>query len=270
MRAVYLADLDAFVRLLDLPGTEPPNVFLHGLGRSSLTLAHVAVEGALGESRSLLVDLLGHGLSDAPEDFAYTLDAHADVVVRVLDELGVARYRLIGHSLGGAVAVLAAARAPERVAALVVAEGNLDPGGAAMSSAIARRPEDEYVRDGYEQTLVEMRDEARANPASIYASTVAVQRLASPRALHRSARSLIESTRPTVREQLLGLDLPRAFIVGERTYEATERPPSGEAGDGLEGTPVRLLVVPDAGHPMMFQNPRGFARAIAAAIDGTR
>lgn len=269
MRAVYLADLDAFVRCLDLPGEEPPNVFLHGLGRSSVTLAHVAADHVLERTRSVLVDLLGHGLSDRPDEFSYTLDAHADVVVRVLEELGIVRCRLIGHSLGGAVAVLAAARAPERVAALVVAEGNLDPGGGAMSIAIADRSEDEFAREGHDRTLAEMGDEARANPESIYASTVAVQRLASPRALHRSARSLIELTVPTVREQLLGLDLPRAFIVGARTLEAAEPPPSGEAGDGLEGTGVRLLVVPDSGHPMMFQNPRGFAEAIAAAIEGT-
>lgn len=207
-------------------------------------------------------------MSDKPDDFPYTLDAHADVVVRVLDELGIGRCRLIGHSLGGAVAVLVAARNPGRVAALVVAEGNLDPGGAAMSLSIAAVSEDDYVREGYELALADMHAEARATPSSIYASTVALQRLVSPRALHRTARSLIELTRPTIREQLLRLDVPRAFIVGAWTLEAAERPPSGEAGEGLEGTDVELLVVPDAGHAMMFQNPSGFAQAIAVAIDG--
>lgn len=60
--------------------------------------------------------------------------------------------------------------------------------------------------------------------------------------------------------------MPRAFIVGARTLEAGDRPPSGEAGDGLEGTDVRVVVVPDAGRPMMFQNPDGFAAAIAQAL----
>lgn len=64
----------------------------------------------------------------------------------------------------------------------------------------------------------------------------------------------------------MNLDIPRAFIVGARTRDADDRSPSGEAGDGLEGTGVSVIVVPDAGHPMMFQNPGGFAAAIGAAL----
>lgn len=41
--------------------------------------------------------------------------------------------------------------------------------------------------------------------------------------------------------------MPRALIVGARTLEADEKPPSGEAGDGLEGTGVRVLAVPTPG-----------------------
>jgi hypothetical protein len=55
-------------------------------------------------------------------------------------------------------------------------------------------------------------------------------------------------TRPIIREQLVRLDLPRTFIVGAWTLEAKDKPPSGEAEDGLEGTGVRVVVVPDAGH----------------------
>lgn len=251
-----------------LATSRPTSICTESDGRPSRS--HIAADDALRGTRSLLLDLPGHGFSDQPHDFPYTLDAYADVVVRVLEQIGVARYRLIGHSLGGSVAVLAAARRPERVAGLVVAEGNLDPGGAPMSLSIAAQSEEEYVRVGYERSLAEMREEASSNPESIYASTVALQRLASPRALHRTARSLIALTRPTVREQLVRLDVPRAFIVGARTLAAVDRAPSGEAGDALEGTGVEVLVVPDAGHPMMFQNPRGLAKAIAAAIGGTR
>lgn len=269
MRATYVSELDAFVRYLDLPGSAPPTVFLHGLGRSSVTLAAVAAHERLRGNRRLLVDLLGFGISDKPDDFSYSLDGHTDVVIRALDEIGAGPYRLVGHSLGGPVAVLAAARRPDLVSALVVAEGNLDPGGASMSLAIARQTEDDYVLRGFHRTLDEMRDEARANPSSIFAVTLGVQLIASPRALWRTARSLVALTRPTVRELLVNLDVPRAFIVGELTRASEDRPPSGEAGDGLEGTGVRLLVVPDAGHPMMFQNPDGFATAIAEAFDGS-
>lgn len=267
MRASYDPALDAFIRLLDLPGADPPNVFLHGIGRSSATMAHVATNERLRSNRALLVDLLGFGISDKPAAFSYELDDQADTVVRLLEAIGVSRCRLIGHSLGGAVAVLAAARRPDLVETLVVVEGNLDPGGAPLSLAIVAQSEEEYVTSGFERSLDQMRDEARGNPASIFATTLGVQQIASPYAMYRTARSLVDLTRPTIREQLLALDVPRAFIVGAWTVEAEEKPPSGEAGEGLDGTDVRVIVVPDAGHPMMFQNPDGFAAAIAEALE---
>lgn len=193
----------------------PPIVFLHGLGRSSVSLAHVATRDPLRGRRAPLVDLLGFGISDKPDD-----------------------------SLGGAVAVLVASLRPDLAAGVVVAEGNLDPRGAGLSLAIASRPEEDCVRHGFRETLEEMRAEALENPSSIFAATIGLQQLASPRAMHRTARALVELTRPTIRELLLGLDVPRAFIVGARTLEAGDRPPSGEAGDGLEGTGVGLLVGP--------------------------
>ena len=90
--------------------------------------------------------------------------------------------------------------------------------------------------------------------------------LSSPLATHRTARSLTGERSPTLREELVRLDLPRAFIVGSRTLEADEKPASGEAGDRLDGFGVRRLIVPDAGHLMMYDNPHGFARAIATAV----
>lgn len=266
MRAFYLDDLDAFIRYVELPGSDPPNVFLHGIGRSSTTLAHTAAHARLRKNRALLVDLLGFGISDKPEAFSYTLDDQADVVARLLEGIGASESRLIGHSLGGAVAILVASRRVDLVAALVVAEGNLDRGGGQMSISILAQSEDEYVANGFTRSLQHMRDEARSNPASIFATTLGVQQIASPRAMYRTARSLVELTQPTTRQQLLDLDIPRAFIVGARTLEADDKPPSGEAGEGLEGTGVRVVVVPDAGHPMMFQNPDGFAAAIAEAL----
>lgn len=112
--------------------------------------------------------------------------------------------------------MLVGARRPDLVSAVVVAEGNLDPGGAGMSLAIAQQSEDEYVREGFARSLEEMRAQARASPKSVPAAAVGLQQLASPLAMHRSARSLVELTQPTVREQLLALEMPRAFIVGDR------------------------------------------------------
>ncbi|MGH8859962.1 MAG: alpha/beta fold hydrolase, partial [Jatrophihabitantaceae bacterium] len=74
MRAHFLRDLQAFLRYLEVPGADPPVLWIHGWQCSSTAeLASAAVQAPLAGRRSLLVDLLGHGYSDRPADFGYTL-----------------------------------------------------------------------------------------------------------------------------------------------------------------------------------------------------
>ena len=98
-----------------------PVVCLHGI-----TAQHRAFNAAaryLAPTRGLVgVDLRGRGDSDKP-DSGYGLEAHAADVVRVLDYLGLENAVLVGHSMGGFVALKAALAYPERVRALVLLDG---------------------------------------------------------------------------------------------------------------------------------------------------
>jgi lipase len=98
-----------------------PVVCLHGI-----TAQHRAFNAAaryLGPSRGLVgVDLRGRGDSDKP-DSGYGLEAHASDVARVLDHLGLESAILVGHSMGGFVALKTALEFPERVRALVLLDG---------------------------------------------------------------------------------------------------------------------------------------------------
>jgi hypothetical protein len=123
---------------------------------------------------------------------------------------------------------------PDLVSSLVVAEANLDPGIGPFSARILAVSEDQYVRTGFESALKQARDDARNDPESPSAITVGMQAVASPRAMHRTARSLTEERRPTFRELLVELGMPRSFVVGANTLDQHERPASGEDGKGLE------------------------------------
>jgi pimeloyl-ACP methyl ester carboxylesterase len=71
--------------------------------------------------RSIAVDLRGHGLSDMPgDDSLYTTDAMVAHVIDILEMLDVDRPVIIGHSMGGALGVHVALRAPGTVRALVL------------------------------------------------------------------------------------------------------------------------------------------------------
>lgn len=149
---------------------------------------------------------------------------------------------------------------------LTVAEANLDPGMGPFTADVLRRGEREYVNEGFGSALEQMRMAIREDADSALARIVEMIALSSPLATYRTARSLTGDRRPTLREQLVGLGLPRAFLVGSRTLEADEKSASGESGEGLDGTGVRRLIVPDAGHLMMYDNPQGFAETIARAV----
>ena len=103
----------------------PPIVFLHGLGTSSATWAE-CMEQLSGQHLTVAIDLLGHGASPVPADpDAYSRDAalaDIDDVLADLDEPTV----LVGHSLGGYLALAHAATRPGVARAIVAV--NTGPG----------------------------------------------------------------------------------------------------------------------------------------------
>ncbi|MFJ6306895.1 alpha/beta fold hydrolase [Streptomyces althioticus] len=241
------------IRWAELPGEDPARVYVHGLGATSpLYFAETAVHPLLAGRRSLLIDLLGHGHSDRPTSFAYTLEDHADALAAALRAAKVAGAEVIAHSMGGAVAVVLAARHPELVSRLVLVDANLDPltpeRGAYGSRDIASYGEEEFLAGGWR----EVRDRAGAD-------WWATMRLTGREALHRSAVHLVRATTPTMRELLLDLPVPRTFL-----YPEPDGPVPG--AEELEAAGVRVVAVPDCGHCIMLDNPEGFTHATAEAL----
>ena len=93
-------------------GLGPPLVFLHGFGASRFTFR--AWEDDLSRTNELhLIDLFGCGTAPPPGDGRYGPVEQAEVVARYLCESDLRGVTLIGHSLGGGVALLVAHRLHE-------------------------------------------------------------------------------------------------------------------------------------------------------------
>lgn len=78
------------------------------------------VKAFAGEHRCVVPDHVGSGLSDKPQDYAYTLGTHVDNLERLVDHLGLDRVTLVVHDWGGAIGMGWATRHPERVKRMVV------------------------------------------------------------------------------------------------------------------------------------------------------
>lgn len=260
MRAAAVADGSASIRYVEVPGADLPLVWLHGLVCSSTgELVPAAVQPPLADRHSLLVDFLGYGYSDKPDGFGYTLEDHAESVLTLLQGLQVDRCILVGQSFGGSVATLVAAARPNLVAALVLAEPGIDPGGV-TAPPIAEQKEDDFAEHGFAQLLAGMRKSAAENPKAPPAAHVGITQLVSPRGLHRAAVSVMRGTKPPIRSVLAGLSMPRFYLGGANSDQAL--PPQ----EDLVGAGVGWLTVPDTAHAMGLINPAGFAATVAEAL----
>jgi pimeloyl-ACP methyl ester carboxylesterase len=208
----------------------------------------------------VLVDLLGHGYSDRPPDFSYNLVDHARTIVELLDGLNMGECTLVGHSMGGEIAIRVAAARPRVVTRLVMAEGTVDPHGDEIFDG---QSEDEYLDHGFADLVASLRATANEDPNGTPAVHLGLTQLLEPRAVYRSEVSMRDGHEPSARSLLQGLSADRWYLEGE----LTEPDPEFEAGLRAEG--VNWLHVPETGHAMGLQNPRGLADAIAAIVSGT-
>lgn len=102
----------------DAEANRPVLVFLHYFGGSSRAWTEVIDLLALNY-RCIAVDLRGFGDSDAPAE-GYAVSDYAGDVTALMHELKIERYALIGHSMGGKIALLVASQRPPELSSLVL------------------------------------------------------------------------------------------------------------------------------------------------------
>ena len=103
-------------------GDEPATcLFLHGLGDNSAVWEPVA-KSLSGHYRALGLDFRGHGDSFWDRGGRYGVADHVEDVMAAVERLQLGRFALVGHSLGGQVALQIASAYPERVTHLALVD----------------------------------------------------------------------------------------------------------------------------------------------------
>jgi len=106
-------------------GSGPPLLLLHGLNGSTFSF-RLLMPLLTPHFRTVALDLMGFGYSDRPQERGYSLGAQARLVAGFLDALDIDRASVLGHSLGGAIAMRLALDFPERVDRLILASSASD------------------------------------------------------------------------------------------------------------------------------------------------
>ena len=106
-------------------GEGPPLVLLHGLNGSTFSF-RLLMPYLAPHFRTIALDLMGFGYSGRPQERDYSLGAQARLVAGFLDALDIEKASVLGHSLGGAVAMHLALESPERVERLILVSSASD------------------------------------------------------------------------------------------------------------------------------------------------
>ena len=107
------------VHYLDYPGPLPAIILLHGLSANANEFGGLLDEGLAENHRVIAPDLRGRGRTGKP-DAGYSMSHHAADVIALLDELGLDKVVMGGHSFGALLSIYLAAKYPDRITRVVV------------------------------------------------------------------------------------------------------------------------------------------------------
>lgn len=222
-------------------GSLPVLVMLHGLGCSQRSFAGV-FQAAAVEGRAILkFDLPGFGDSALPEMFQCSLENHAAAAAALLDNLGIKDLHLLGHSMGGAIALLMAPSLGKRLKSLTSVEGNLVGSDCGVSRFVCNMSRDRFENEFF------ARLKKRTPPLERAFTALELSR---PRAFYESSCSQVRwSDSETLLTTMLELNAPRLYIHGRRSKDLG-------ALHRLEG--VDKASIPESGHFPMNENPNVF------------
>ena len=122
-RRISVDGVDTFYREAGPPGA-PVLLLPHGYPSSSVEFR--GLMAALGDRYQMLApDFPGQGLSATPDDFDYGFDGYARFLEAFADAKGVDRFVLYLHDFGSQIGLRLAIRQPQRIAALIIQNGDI-------------------------------------------------------------------------------------------------------------------------------------------------
>jgi pimeloyl-ACP methyl ester carboxylesterase len=246
-------------------GAATPLVMIHGL------LGSIGFFGPRQYLPGLDVrtpDLRGYGSKRTVEQ-GVDLDGQADEIVRILRlEVGRPAW-LLGHSVGGAVMMLAAERAPELVQGLISVEGNFTLKDAFWCTRIAAMLDADWAAEygameddpaaWLERRGIEASDQRIAWARQILANQPVgtIQSMARSVVRVTGAPAYLEGVR-----RVLGSGVPLYLLGGELSASGWDIP------EWVLALACRSQVQPKAGHMMMLEDPAAFCSIVGAIVHG--
>lgn len=233
-------------------------VFLHYWGGSSRTW-HYVMDALSDRYHTIATDQRGWGASDAGNG-GYSIGQLAADAEGVIAALGLSRYVLVGHSMGGKVAQLIASRQPQGLVGLVlVAPASPTP----SRIPLAQREFMTHAYDSREAIVATCTDVLTAKPLSAadLAQVVEDSLRGSPEAKrYRPLHAMVED----ISASTAGIRVPTLIVGGEHDKVDPMDGLKAEVQARIHGASLRVL--PGTGHLSPLESPGALAAAIATFV----
>lgn len=243
-----------------------PIVLIHGL------FGHLndnRIIQAFGDVPVYAPDLVGYGSLANRETTGLTLQDQAKHIAKYIRTNKLGSVHLVGHSIGGVIAVLVASNYPELVASLTSVEGNFTIDDAFWSAQLAEKPDHEVeaIIDLY-RSDPEAWFEDMGVPINSWTEELAVNWIQNQPAatIQAQARAAVSATTTDIYlgfvRMLVKSDTPVHLIAGQRSESGWNVP------DWVRKLATSDITIPDTGHMMMAEDPQAFADAVLGAVRG--
>ncbi|MGC8873634.1 MAG: alpha/beta fold hydrolase [Chloroflexia bacterium] len=250
---------------------EPAVLLLHGFGAS--TFSWRKVMGPISEERTTVAyDRPGFGLTERPMPGEwsgpnpYAPETQPELMIGLMDALGIERAILVGHSAGGTVALLTALDYPERVQALVLVDAAVYVGGTPVwLRPLWNTPQLRHLgplllrsirRWGSDLLLRAWHDPSRISPEQWEGYLKPLQAENWDRALWEVVRA---SRPPALEPRLSQVRVPVLVITGDDDRIV---PAAQSIRLSQELPQAQLVVLPECGHVPQEECPEAFLEAL--------
>ncbi|MES2212498.1 MAG: alpha/beta hydrolase [Pseudomonadota bacterium] len=247
------------IHYLRTGGNKPPVVLLHGLMTSGACWTPVA--RALEEDYDIVMpDARGHGHSSAPSE-GYSYDNLAVDVLGLIEALGLNAPVLIGHSMGGMTAAVAANQSPKLLRGLVLADPTF------LTPQVQQEVYESDVAAQHRRVLSQSREEFLAG--------ILIRHNHRPRELIElfaearfqtsiHAFEILTPPNPDYMQLIKTLNVPSLLVIGDVGTVV-----SPDIASELARLNQRLAVVQiaEAGHAVPFDQPEHFATHVKAFLN---
>lgn len=241
-----------------------PLLFIHGLGESGLCFERLVTLDAFATHRCLVPDLPGYGRSVWPKE-PFTLGRAAELLIDLIKHVDIGPVVVVGHSMGGVVALDFAQKAPALARAVIDVDGNKTEADCTFSGRAAAMAIEDFVvpGGGFDAMRADIFRDAQDDEAlrGYYASL----RLADPCLFYAHSCELVARSRArTLAADLAALPKPKAYIAGA--------PKGASPGslDMLRQAGVPIAEISPAGHWPFIDQPENFAEKLTDILTTLR